>query len=645
MRVLLAWPLLGLLLPLLGAGAWAQSLRVPEKAQVGEPVLLEGQDLPPGRFPLQLEGPTGTETQQVEVQNGAFRLEVRPQAPGEYRLRLSLPSGALEGRFTALAPTLPELTPEGLRLLWGLLPLPKGSWLGPLVQGDRAYLAQGVLVVEASLKEQGLAFHFAPARVLALRPGPEALLEEDWVLPIPFPLVPFEGKGQDLEVLKSLVEALKPPKPWPYFVYWTQDPATLSPEDLEAYAQDLKARHHRPELYFGQEGIRRLAEASRTLKSRNPEQALLLAQTLLQTSPLFPESLTFFRETADWLEAQGRPAQALRFQEAVKRLAAWLPPDLSPLDPALWTLGLAYLALMVYLFAFYLPAQLGDLRAIGGYLGGFLRHPLLRLRHLHLAYASLGERLLALFLLAALAAGLLLYGLDREVRQRLFSSPLDQGSLRTQAAKDWLRTLPPTPEVKGLLAYALLPEAPKEAQSLLAEASFPFALALRRDEASLAEAYGKAPFQGPIQTALGLGQDLWGPREPGPSVRTLYWTLLRLEWSRFLEDPLRRFIQMPSPLPPPLRSVAFMGLFLLFLYHLLAFFLPRRKAAVSPTWALTVRLLIPGSQSFSSGIGVVLLFLAAYGLLRLLEGQGAHLLLGVYALHLGGLILNLRRQP
>ena len=72
---------------------------------------------------------------------------------------------------------------------------------------------------------------------------------------------------------------------------------------------------------------------------------------------------------------------------------------------------------------------------IGGYLGGFFRHPLLRLRHLHLAYAGLGERLLALLLFLATLAALLLYGLDAKARAALWAPPLDQGTLFTQIGR------------------------------------------------------------------------------------------------------------------------------------------------------------------------------------------------------------------
>ncbi|APD08514.1 MULTISPECIES: hypothetical protein [Thermus] len=623
--------------------ALAQSLLVPPEAPVGQPLTLEGRDLPEGRFPLEVEGPQGTKAQEVAVQGGSFRLTLTPEAPGEYRVRLVLPSGALEGRFLAQGQPTPTLTEEGLRLPWGLLALPKGPWLGPLVQGERVYLAQGLLVLEASLKEPGVRYHYAPAKVVALRPGPEALLEGERVLPIPFPPLPFEGSEEDLKALAPLLQALMPPKPWPYFAYWALDPENLGPEDLEAYRQDLLARGHRPELPYAFPPVLAMAEAARRLEGKEPETARLLTDTLLRTSPLFPGSLAFFQERAEALEAQGLPAQALRLRVALETLKAWSPPNLEGLSLALAVLAVAYLALLLYLVLFYLPPQLRDLRNLGGFLGGFFRHPLLRLRHLSLAYASFGERLLALLLLLALGAATLLHGLDQQARKALFAPPLDRGSLRTQAALDWLRSLPPTPETQALLGYALLPEAPQEAKGLLEGSGLPFALALTGEEKALAEAYRKAPLEGPLRTALGLGTDPWGAREAGPSARTLYLALLRLGWGQFWEDPWRTFLALPLPLPERARPWAFLGYFALLFYHLLAFLLPRRKGTVPPTYALLVRLFVPGSLGFAAGLGVLLLFLAAWGLVRLGQGEGPGLLLAAYALHLLGLALSLRR--
>ena len=505
-------------------------------------------------------------------------------------------------------------------------------------------MAQGLLVVEASLKEPGARFHFAPKRVEALRPGPEAVMG-DWVLPIPFPPLPFEGSEEDLRALKPLLAALNPPKPWPYYAYWTQDPKNFTEEDLLAYGQDLLQRSHRPELFHGQEGVVRMAQAARALAKEDPAQAQRLTEALLAYTPLFPGSLAFFQERAEALKAQGEPAKALRLEEAAKRLRTWLPPDLGFLPQATYALGLAYLALILYLFVYYLPAQMRDLRAIGGFFGGYLRHPLLRLRHLSLAYASLGERLLALLLLVLLGLGFLLYGLDQKAREAATAPPLDRGSLRTQEALDWLKAKPAIPEVKALLGYALLPQSPKEAKALLAEGRYPFAKALLGEEALLAQAYREAPLEGPIQSALGLGQDPWGKREPGPSTRTLYLTLLSLELEAFLEDPLKGVAQLSLPLPERARPWAALGFFLVLLYHLLAFFLPRRKAALPQAWALAVRLLVPGSLGFSSGLGLLLLLLGAFGLLWALEGQGVGLLLLAYGLHLLFLVGSLRRAP
>ena len=564
------WPLL--LLLALGVGL-GQRLVLPEGAVAGGPLTLSGEGLPDGRYPLALEGPGGTRVEEVEVQGGRFALPLTLEAPGEYRVRLNLPSGALEGRFLLLAPTPPELTPEGLKLPWGLLPLPQGPWVGPLVEGERVYVAQGLLVVEAGLKEEAVRYHFAPAKVLALRPGPEALLEGERVLPIPFPPVPFQGKEEDLKALRPLLLALNPPRPWPYFAYWALPPETLSEEDLAAYGQDLRARGHRPELPFGQEGVLRMAEAARALLGEDPARAKALTLALLRYTPLFPGSEAFFREMAEALEAQGEVATALRLREALALSAPWRPPDLGFLAPAFFVLGTAYLALFLYLFLFYLPAQLKDLRPIGGYLGGFFRHPLLRLRHLHLAYAGLGERLLALLLFLATLAALLLYGLDAKARAALWAPPLDQGTLFTPAAQEWARSLPPTPGAKALQGYTLLRDNPTQARALLREgAPLPFALALL-GEKELVLAYEKAPWSGPVRSLLGL-------------------------------------------------------------YHLLTFFLPRRQGQPSPAYALFLRLLLPGSLGLGGGLGVVLLLLAAYGLWALLQGSSYLYLAAAYGLHL-----------
>ncbi len=154
--------------------------------------------------------------------------------------------------------------------------------------------------------------------------------------------------------------------------------------------------------------------------------------------------------------------------------------------------------------------------------------------------------------------------------------------MRTLEAQAWLREQPPLPEVKALLGYALLPENPKEAKGLLEGANLPFALAL--GETGLPQAYAKAPFDGPIRSALGLGEDPWGGREPGPSLRTLYAVLLRVEFFHLREDFLKGVSQLPLPLPERARPWAALGFFLLLLYHLLTFLLPRRRKEPPPSW-------------------------------------------------------------
>ena len=153
-------------------------------------------------------------------------------------------------------------------------------------------------------------------------------------------------------------------------------------------------------------------------------------------------------------------------------------------------------------------------------------------------------------------------------------------------------------------------------------------------EKELVLAYEKAPWSGPVRSLLGLGADPWGPREPAPTLRTLYTLLLEAEARRLAEDPWRGFSQLPLPLPEGYRAWAFAALLLLALYHLLTFFLPRRQGQPSPAYALFLRLLLPGSLGLGGGLGVVLLLLAAYGLWALLQGSSYLYLAAAYGLHL-----------
>uniref|UniRef100_A0A7C2C3Z8 Protein translocase subunit SecD n=1 Tax=Thermus islandicus TaxID=540988 RepID=A0A7C2C3Z8_9DEIN len=68
---------------------------------------------------MEVEGPKGTQALEVESRGGGFRLPFTPEAPGEYRVRLALPSGAVEGRFTAQ-----EAKDLALLIRAGALPVP-----------------------------------------------------------------------------------------------------------------------------------------------------------------------------------------------------------------------------------------------------------------------------------------------------------------------------------------------------------------------------------------------------------------------------------------------------------------------------------------------------------------------------------------
>lgn len=326
-------------------------------------------------------------------------------------------------------------------------------------------------------------------------------------------------------------------------------------------------------------------------------------------------------------------ATALRLREALALSAPWRPPDLGFLAPAFFVLGTAYLALFLYLFLFYLPAQLKDLRPIGGYLGGFFRHPLLRLRHLHLAYAGLGERLLALLLFLATLAALLLYGLDAKARAALWAPPLDQGTLFTPAAQEWARSLPPPPgprPSRGTPSSGTTPPRPGPCSGKGRPCPSPSPSWGRRSSSwPTRRPPGPARCEASSASAPTPG-DQGSP--PPPSAP--YTLLLGGGGAPPGRGPLARLL--PTP-PPPSRGVPGLGLRRpppprpLPPPHLLP---PQKARPALPAYALFLRLLLPGSLGLGGGLGVVLLLLAAYGLWALLQGSSYLYLAAAYGLHL-----------
>ncbi|MCS7059319.1 MAG: hypothetical protein NZL94_10615 [Meiothermus sp.] len=644
---------------LLGGLALAQSLTVAPEGRVGEPLEIQGAGFPPGRHTLTIESDTGRNQAVLEAAGEQFTLAWTPPRAGVFRISVELQGRRVEAQTRVVAqaslPT-PQLGADGLVVGSWKLPL-TGPWIGPKVLGSRAFIAQGPLVLEIDLQTpRVVAEHFPPAEVRALEtePEPAVLLEDGRRLSLAaLAGKPYEGRWESLSVLRDYFKDREPTSAQrPYWYYFTREASSLNAADLEAIGRDLLQRGHRPELAWGR-GVLRWLEPwlaqVRATRREGLEKSLTWSEFFLKYLPQLPGAQAVLLEQADWLEAQGRPDLAERYRDALREVASWQPPLTSAhLAQLTGVLGGLYLLMVLYLSLLYLPAQLRGVRPSGGWLLGWLRHPLLRLRHSVLAYTTIGERALLLLLFGLTILAFLAWGFLGRFEALIAQESLTRGTLRSNAAQETLRNLANTDSARGLLAYALAQENPTEARRLYETApAWSYVLLGRGTPEALAQAYRQAPRAPSVREALGLGGDLWSEvyreagvaREAVPTPRVIAAALglshLRNLTTNFLE------VWRDLPLwPTPLWAWGAAGLaMLLALYHLLCFFLPRPKNAQDGVaWRHTIQLLFPGSPTYSQGWGVlVLLTLGAgvwlwrqeprLGLTLTLLALGAHLVL------------------
>ncbi len=629
--------------------ALAQSLTVPPEAQVGQALEIRGADFPPGRYVLKISSETTTTALNLETFEGNLAATWTPPAAGAYRISVQVGERTLEVETTVRAvsnpapspqaePGTPTLTPDGLVLGGWKLPL-KGTWIGPKVLGQRAFIARGPLLLEIDLQTpRVVAQHYPPGEVRALEADTEltVLLEDGRRLGLgAFAGKPYEGRWESLAVIREYLDTLaaanasgldqSPDSNRPYWYYFSLDVNSLRPTDLEAVGRDLLQRGHRPELAWG-EGVMRWLEPwllqIRVARRQGLEQSLLWSDFFLKYLPQLPGARAMLWEQVGWLEAQGRPDLGQRYRAALRQVAGWQTPLTSTnLSLATWVLLGLYGLMLLYLTLMYLPAQLRGVRPSGGWLLGWLQHPLLRLRHSVLAYTTLGERavLLLLFLLAASA--LLAWGVMARSEALLAQDSLMRGTLRSSAAAETLRSFANTAPLRGLLAYALVKENPSESQRLYQEAPpWTYVLVGRGTPEALAQAYQRAPTSAAVREALGLGGDLWTAvyreagvaREAVPTPRIIATAVGLSNLQALASDFPATWRNLPI-WPSPLWAWTAAVLILLFAaYHLLCFFLPKpQSVAPSLAWRRAVQFFFPGSPTYSQGWG--LLVLLAFG--------------------------------
>ncbi|RIH89177.1 hypothetical protein Mlute_00384 [Meiothermus luteus] len=642
---------------LLGGLALAQSLTVAPEARVGVPLEIQGADFPPGRHTLTIESDTGRSQAVLEAPGGQFTFTWTPPRAGVFRISVELQGRRVEAqtRVTLQTPLpTPQLEADGLVVGGWKLPL-SGPWIGPKVLGSRAFIAQGPLVLEIDLQTpRVVAEHFPPAEVRALEtdPEPAVLLEDGRRLSLAaLAGKPYEGRWESLSILQDYFKDHAPTSAQrPYWYYFTREASSLSPDDLEAVGRDLLQRGHRPELAWGTGALRWLEPwlmRVRAARQEGLEKSLVWSEFFLKYLPQLPGARAVLLEQADWLEAQGRPDLAERYRDALRAVAGWQPPLTSAhLAQLTGVLGGLYLLMVLYLSLLYLPAQLRGVRPSGGWLLGWLRHPLLRLRHSVLAYTTLGERALLLLLFGLTILAFLAWGFLGRAEALAAQEELNRGTLRSSAAQETLRNLANTGPARGLLAYALAQENPAEARRLYETApAWTHVLLGRGTPAALAQAYRQAPHAPPVREALGLGGDFWTgvyheagvAREAVPTPRVIIAAIGLSHLHNFVANFLEVWHDLPL-WPSPLWAWGAAGLAaLLALYHLLCFFLPRpQNTQDGVVWRRTVQLLFPGSPTYSQGWGVLVLLVFGAGvwLWRFEPGPGLALALLALGAHL-----------
>lgn len=693
---------------LLFSWALGQSLVVPPQGQVNKSLEIIGSEFQSGRISLQISGPNTSQALEVEAVNGSFQTRYTPIKPGMYTFVVGkvqsqtqvvaqpqstppatiqpsatpspapstntptppastnapTPAGSTVSKPAKPAPLpQPQLSADGLVVGGWRLPL-TGSWIGPRTVKGHTYIAQGPLLLEVDLaKPAVVAHHYPPAEVRSIETEPDlavVLVDGRRLLLNALSGHPYEGKWNSLEVFTSYRQTLEKSNALPmdqsssqgrpYWYYFAQDPNQLTAADLEATGRDLLQRGHRPELTWGSGVLRWLEPWLRQIgvaRAKGIDGALMWSEFFLKYMPQLPGAQRVFTDQIAWLEAQGRPDLAQRYREGLRQMRAWNNPlSASNLSKIAFILLGLYALMALYLNLAYLPAQLRGTAVAGGWLLGWFRHPLVRLRHTLLAYTTVGERLLIIGLFVTVSVALLAWGFALRSENLVSQDNLTRGTLRSSAVQEFLRTTANSGAMRGLLGYALAKDDPTEAQRLLADAPpWTYVLLNRGTPDALARAARQAPGSAAVKDALGTGGDLWTSvyrdaqvaREGVPTPRILSATVLLSGLQALKSDFLGVWRTLPIwPSELWAWGIAILML-LLTIYHVLCFFIPRPKDAINNSrWKRGVQFFFPGSPSYSQGWGLLVLLGLVAGILLWRDGNtgGIWLVLVAVVAHL-----------
>ena len=424
---------------------------------------------------------------------------------------------------------------------------------------------------------------------------------------------------------------------------------------LDRAARDWAARGYDPSLVVSQDALRAygdpLTELNVLLAQNKLRRAEAWIRYLRLVSPRFEGYPGTYARYARILDTQDRGGEADEWRQFSRDLSAGTLYNLGPgslliLQGAARVLTLALLlailaALLGYA-AHYRAVQAADLAPLGGRWGGWLRHPLSRVRRVTLAYAGFGEKLVLASLLLGLLLSLSAWVWTGRVNDRLLDPALSAGTYGGAWFYDGLDRLglagsPADIALIRGLASQLDGDTAAARQTYAAAGNTPGACiqnnlgvlsALGGDSAQARDSYRQALAQDPGQVSasynLGLHpqspetgfQESFRAGQPRlcyPDQQTLIQALDTPPGASalgLLRDPWTALNSLPSGLPRPFQWL-WVGLLLLFtaasLLWLLVPRLPGGRTAGRPALYRAAALLLPGSALLEGAWGSVLL--------------------------------------
>ncbi|WP_293913521.1 hypothetical protein [Deinococcus sp.] len=437
---------------------------------------------------------------------------------------------------------------------------------------------------------------------------------------------------------------------------------------LSRAARDYAERGYDPALPVSRAALNAygdpLGEVEILLSRSNLDRADVWIRYLRQVSPRFEGAAALYRRYAELLGAQGRSGEAEEWRAYAASLVGGTVYNLG--EFSLLTLRdaarLCALVLLISVCAAYLTLSARAWRvqgqgtaALGGRYLSWLRHPLSRLRRSVLAYAGLGEKLIAVALLSGLLVSLSAWTWAAQTQARLQAPALGIGTYGGAWFYGGLDGLELRPGggaalLRGLAAQLDGDEAAARSLYQAGDAPLPCSqnnlgvLAQNRGDSVQARELWRASLSAaPDLSAPAYNLGLQ-PGDPEASFQRLYRTTPRLcypdqrslvqaqggslagQLRMLVFNPWRTLMATPTTFSGPVQGAWALLLLLAYVLCLLWLLTPipeEARRTGRPALFRALALLLPGSALLDGAWGVVLLLGWAAAIGVLLIGRGA----------------------